>query len=95
VLTQEELALEPGRSLLETIEALRPEWLRVRSNRTFVSETYVAVIIDGMRQDDGGGALRTYRTSQALRLEFMSANDATTRYGTDMAGGAILVTLKR
>lgn len=95
VLTQEELAREPGRSLLETIEALRPEWLSVRSSRTFASETYVSVIIDGMRQMDGGDALRTYRTSQALRLEYMSAADATTRYGVDMAGGAILVTLRR
>jgi hypothetical protein len=95
VLTQEELALEPGRSLLETVEALRPEWLRVRSNRTFVSATYVSVIIDGVRQTDGGDALRTFRTSQAEKLEYMSAADATTRYGVDMAGGAILVTLKR
>lgn len=95
VLTQEELALEPGRSLFETIEALRPEWLTVRSSRTFASATYVSVIIDGVRQTDGGAALRTFRTSQAERLEYMSAADATTRYGVDMAGGAILVTLKR
>jgi len=95
VLTEEELAREPGRSLLETIEALRPEWLSVRSSRTFASETYVSVIVDGMRQMEGGDALRTYRTSQALKLEYMSAADATTRYGVDMAGGAIIVTLKR
>ena len=95
VLTQEELALEPGRSLLETIEALRPEWLRVRTNRTFVGPTLISVIVDGVRQTDGGSALRTFRTSQAERLEYMSASDATTRYGVDMAGGAILVTLKR
>ena len=95
VLTEEELSLEPGRSLLETIEALRPEWLSVRSSRTFASATYVSVIVDGMRQMDGGDALRTYRTSQALRLEYMNAADATTRYGVDMAGGAILVTLRR
>ena len=95
VLTLEELELEPGRSLLETIESLRPEWLRVRSNRTFQGSTYVAVIIDGIRQDDGGGALRTFRTSQALKLEHLSSNEATTKYGTDMAGGAIVVTLKR
>ena len=95
VITLEELEADPTRDLLTTVERLRPRWMRPRTSRTFVSETRVSVIIDGVRQQGGLDALRHYLASQALELRYMSAADATTRFGVDMAGGAIVVSLRR
>ena len=93
-LTFEELQLEQGQTLLDAIESLRPRWLRSRPTRSFSGSAMVAVIIDGRRQDGGPDALRSIRATSVQEARYMSAADATTRYGTDMAGGAIIVTLR-
>jgi hypothetical protein len=53
------------------------------------------VIVDGTRQQVGLSILRSIRTFELQGLRYMSASDATTRYGTGFDGGAILVTTKR
>lgn len=94
VITLEELERDPTQDLLTLVERLRPRWTRPRTSRTFVSETHVSVIIDGVRQQGGLSSLRNYLASQAVELRYMSAADATTRFGVDMAGGAVVVSLK-
>jgi len=92
-LTFEELQYEEGQSLLDAIESLRPRWLRSRPTRSFSGSAVVSVIVDGRRQG-GPDYLRNIRAAAVQEARFMSATDATTRFGTDMAGGAIIVTLR-
>ena len=94
-ITLEELEPYPGRSVFEAIRSLRPRWLRVRTSRTFVSETTISVIVDGVPQDGGVERLRDISALDVRELRYLSAADATTMYGSDMAGGAILVYSRR
>jgi hypothetical protein len=95
VITFEELQEDPDRDLLTVIRSLRPRWLRIRASRTFVGEEGIAVIVDGLRQNEGMGALYRLRADEVVELRYLSAVDATTKYGTGMTAGAIEVTLRR
>ncbi|MEQ9401285.1 MAG: hypothetical protein RJQ04_19115 [Longimicrobiales bacterium] len=90
-----ELEADQERDVLTLIQRLRPRWLQTRGSDTFSGQVGAAVIIDGMQQQSGLGALRQIRAVEVESIEFMNARDATTRYGMNMAGGAILVTMKR
>lgn len=72
----------------EAIQRLRPTWLQSRG--TAEPEVY----IDGTRRGDLR-ELRSLRVADIQEMEFMSANDASTRFGTGHAGGAILITTRR
>ncbi len=93
-LTQEELAVDPGVDLLTLIQSLRPRWLRVRE-RTLTGPTTVSVVIDGGRSATGLSELRRIRANEVREVRYLSPADATTQFGTDMAGGAIVVSLRR
>lgn len=71
-------------SPLRAIERLRPRWLRTRSG------DMPQLHVDGGRRSSLRD-LESYQLSDIERMEFMSASDATTRFGTGYAGGAILV----
>ncbi|MEQ8329164.1 MAG: hypothetical protein RH859_01750 [Longimicrobiales bacterium] len=90
-----ELEADQERDVLTLIQRLRPRWLQTRGSDTFSGQVGATVIIDGMQQQSGLGALRQIRAVEVESVEFMNARDATTRYGMNMAGGAILVTMKR
>lgn len=72
----------------EAVRRLRPAWLRSRTTDG------PSVYVDGMR---GGGMddLRTLDTADIQEIRFLSASDATTRFGTNNVDGAILVTTRR
>lgn len=93
VLTHQELQEFEGSDLLTAIESLRPRWLRLRPVRTFTGQAQLWVIVDGVRRG-GPDVLRGIRVAQVEEARYMSGTEATTRMGTDMAGGAILVTLR-
>jgi hypothetical protein len=84
-----ELATVSELDVHSAITRLRPAWLRAG-----VQGALPGVIIDGSPQTDGPEALRAFRASDVLALEYMTASDATTRFGTGYVGGAILVTTK-
>lgn len=86
----EELATVPQLDLYTAVSRLRPQWLRP-GTRGQLPE----VIVDGTRQQGGADVLRSMRANEVSELEFMSAADATTRYGTGFTAGAILVSTKR
>lgn len=93
-ITEEELAAQPGQDLLTIVENLRPRWLRPRG-RTFAGVVAVAVVVDGVPWQGGVSNLRSIRASDVRELRYLSAADATTQFGSDMAGGAIVVYRKR
>jgi hypothetical protein len=86
----EELATVAQLDLYTAVSRLRPQWLRP-GTRGQLPE----VIIDGSRQQGGTDALRNMRANEATELQFMSASDATTRYGTGFTAGAIIVSTRR
>lgn len=82
----EELATVAALDLYDAVRRLRPRWLRAGASGILPS-----VIIDGSPQSQGLDILRSYRATDVAELRFMNSSDATTRYGTGHAGGAIIV----
>ncbi|MCH1571666.1 MAG: hypothetical protein L7S64_10000 [Longimicrobiales bacterium] len=83
-----ELATLPDMDAFLAIERLRPRWLQSRAGDV------VQLYIDGSRRSNVRD-LQSMRISEVEQMEYMSASDATTRYGTGHAGGAVLVTSRR
>lgn len=95
-ITQEDLERVDVPTAFMAVERLRPDWLRTRgptSPRT-PGGNLPAVYVAGVRQQAGLEALRQVRLGDVLEIQYLSAVDATTRYGTDHAGGAIIVVLR-
>lgn len=93
-ITAAELEASDQLDILTVIQRIRPRWLQARGSATFGGQVGATVLVNDMQQG-GTGVLRNIRVVDVLEVEYLSASDATTRYGTNMAGGAILVTLKR
>ncbi len=75
-------------SALRAVERLRPQWLRTRSGDLPILH------VDGTRRGNIND-LSSYQLSDIEQMEFMSASDATTRFGTGYTGGVIMVTTVR
>lgn len=88
-IVQEELENLSQFDAYQAIQRLRPAWLRSRGG----SEP--TIFLDGNRQGGGLNVLRSMRVADIQEMEYLRARDATTRFGTNMDGGAILVTTKR
>ena len=93
-LTEADIENDQSLDLYSIIQRRRPQWLRVRGAVTTSGPVTIAVIVDGTRQQGGVDLLRSMRGGEVQEVSFMSASDATTRYGTDMTGGAIMVVTK-
>ena len=90
-----EASRAPGWTAHDLITSLRPQFLRSRgvSSLRSTAPTTAAVYVDGMRFGEIE-SLRSLPALQILRIEYINASDATTRFGTDHVGGAILITTK-
>ena len=102
-INQEELAT-PGLgqlTLLRAIQQIRPNWFRARGAPSIMlggsgwstqmgGRATPGDIVDNVRQPLE--RLESLRASDVSSLVFLSAGDATTRYGTGYPNGAILVT---
>lgn len=97
VIVEAELATSGVANALEAIQRLRPAMLRGRGG-AHVSDgsgtDQIMVYVDGI----GTGGLQSL-TSVALlnvkEIRYISATDATTRFGTNHAMGAILVSTRK
>lgn len=79
----------------DAVRQLRPEWLRRRGRSSIQNATAEVLVIylDGTRL----GSLPTLRSIAAgsiLEIRHLDATDATTRFGTGHAGGALLIRTK-
>jgi hypothetical protein len=84
-----------GRSAYDLIRQLRPEFLRSRgvtSLRDLTPPT-ATVYLDGVKYGDLN-SLKLISAEQLTRVQYLNGSEATTRYGTDHVGGAILITTK-
>lgn len=76
-------------SAFESVQRLRPRWFQTRTGML------PAVQVDGSVRSDNVDVLQSLRTSDVQEMQYMSAADATTRFGTNYINGLILVTTKR
>ena len=74
----------------QAVQRLRPRWMQGRSGTAASPILYV----DGARRSSLQD-LQSIRAQDVEQMEFMSASDATTRFGTDHTGGAIMVQTRR
>ncbi|MGQ0813272.1 MAG: hypothetical protein ACT4O1_02270 [Gemmatimonadota bacterium] len=84
------------KSAYEMIQSLRPHWIQTRGPRSFANRTagQVMVYLDGTWLGTVE-ALRQIVVSHVQDMEHLNAGEATTRYGIDHSGGAILITTRR
>ena len=95
VIVEAEIPGSGAQNALEVIQRLRPSMLRARNGS--VEETGVMDIvfyIDGVRAGDRQ-AVTSVLATNVKEIRFLAAADATTRFGTGHALGAILVSTKR
>ena len=76
--------------LYEAVQRLRPMWLRHRGPTTAMGTAPLVVYVDNVR---AGTAefLRDISVESVREVQYIDARDATTRWGTGVAGGVILV----
>ena len=95
LLTAEELRAEPGtRTLDEIIRQRRPTWLTSRGATSLQGGDEIVVYRDGV-PTGGPATLRSISAETVESVQFLSAADATTRFGTGHSLGAILVVTRR
>ena len=88
-LTAADLVNQQELDLYDAIRQLRGRGLTSRGRGT------PRVVVDGSPRQSGIDELRSLRVSDVQEIEFLSASNATTRFGTGYDAGAILVTTRR
>lgn len=93
LITLEELEGLQQFTLLDAIRRLRPRWLQASRAMNFRGspQEFPRVVLDRIPQG-GLEALRQLPVSDVQEVRFLSAADATVKYGTGYAAGAIEVT---
>lgn len=92
LITREQIEMLPEGTAFTVIQRFRSSWLRARTQATFgnANPAYAEVFVDELRYGDIN-SLSRINTSQIETIEYISATDATTRYGTGYMGGIIRV----
>ncbi|MDH3222242.1 MAG: hypothetical protein OEO23_00890 [Gemmatimonadota bacterium] len=94
-ITAEELAAVSTSDCLEAVRTLRPQWLRSRAAPTPRDPNPTPrVVVDGNARG-GLEELSLIPASDVASIDYMSASDATIRFGTGFPGGAIVVRTRR
>lgn len=95
-ITQEELATIDVQNALQAVQRLRPTFLQTRGGGT-MSITQgpqdVVVYVDQTRMG-GPSTLAQIPITDVKEIQYLSATDATQRYGTGHGAGAIIVIRK-
>ncbi len=104
VITAEEMAKSGADNAYDLIKTLRPAWFVKRGVSSgqvttdavggMVEPGGLVVYVDGVRVG-GPEELRNVTAERITEMRFLSATDATTKYGTGHTQGAIEVTTKR
>ena len=98
MITESEIAALTGvETVYDVIQRLRPNMLRTRGSAGEASAgaaaSTIKVYLNGTPYGDVA-MLRSIQASSIKQVEYLSAADATTRFGTGLDAGAILVTSK-
>ncbi len=95
-LSYEELREREHRTAFDVVQSLRPLWIRQRGQLSVTNPAAgeVSVYLDGTRLG-GADSLHQVPAGQVSSMQYLNATEATTRFGTGHAGGAILVVTLR
>ena len=91
LITEDEINAGVYSNALEVVQNLRPTMLRARAGTTGGP---VVLYVDDVKMLDMAGLAST-PANRVKEIRFISAQDATTRWGTGHASGVILVITKR
>ena len=96
LITAEELMAVPHNTTFEAVRALRPRWLLPRNMASLRNQQRHTprVYVDGQFRGEIDELTRL-APHEVEEIRFMSASDATTRFGTNHIAGAIVVTTWR
>ena len=95
LIVRAQLAELTQRNAYEAVETLNRRWMQSRRTSSFASgPAYARVVVDGIVRG-GLDELRRLNTENIETMRYVSATDATTKYGTGFSGGAIEVTTIR
>ena len=96
LISPEELATQPPLTAFEAIQRLRPSWLQSRGpvSSGAATRSFPQVMMDGIPLGDVN-MLRDIPTDNVLEFRFISARDATTRFGTGYMAGVIEIITRR
>jgi hypothetical protein len=95
VLTTQDLEPWANQDLFTIVQRMRPAWMQNRAPFTGMGRATIAIIVNGQRQDGTLELLRDFKGTDVDEVRYLNARDATTRFGTDMTAGAILISTKR
>ncbi len=91
VLTGEQLAETQQTNEYDALRQLRPRWLRARGGGGATRTTTVSVYMGSQRMGTVD-FLRTLDVQGVREVRFLTGSEATTMFGTDNAGGVIVIT---
>lgn len=92
VLASEEIERTAAVTAYDAVRQLRPEWLRRRGRSSIQNATaeVLVVYLDGARLGNVQ-ILNSITVGSILEIRHLDGRDATTRFGTGHAGGALLI----
>jgi hypothetical protein len=94
LITEDEIAKSSARDAHHAVQLLRPDWLRPRGASSLNgAPADVMIYLNGQRFG-GSESLRQFQASSIKEMRYISASEATNRYGTGHNSGAILVKTK-
>jgi hypothetical protein len=92
VITADEIAARQWATVYDLVSTLRPQWFTPRGPDSLNGQPApMQVYLDGTRLL-GIGALQSMTPSGIVRIEYLTAVEASSRWGLDHGGGAILLT---
>jgi hypothetical protein len=96
LITRDQLESQPSITARQVIERLHREWLRGRAGtiRSPTGRVYPKIFVND-RPYGGLDALNAFGTEDIEEIRYISASDATTRFGTGYPGGIINLILRR
>ena len=89
-----ELEASPYANVFEVVQALRPNWLRLKGATSFRPVEYVRVYLDGSLLG-APEQLRQVTTRSIASIRFLDGVAATQRWGLDHGQGAIVVSTRQ
>ncbi|HEX6132441.1 MAG TPA: hypothetical protein VFZ24_00575 [Longimicrobiales bacterium] len=93
-ITANEIAGTGHTDVYALVQALRPQWLRVRGAGSVSGGSgQIQVYLDGSHMG-GVNTLRQISVQSVGRVEYLDGLDATQRWGLDHGNGAIVVTTR-
>lgn len=89
-----ELERFPSLTLWDAVDTLRPRWLQPQRGVSFAAgQAFARVVVDGTVRGELS-ELRRFFPENIETLRYLSASDATTKYGTGYPGGVIEVSTR-